>query len=162
MEETELPDPVKAPAGELVWIAGGEIDHVSVSIRFYGDDLAPEQVTKQLLCQPTVSYCKGDVLPSRRYRRIAKTGSWLLQTSKDETGTLEEKISRLLDCVSDDPAVWLDLKRFQPDIFCGLRLLEWNRGCSLSPELMRRLAERDLTLGLDIYYYNEQDEQMPD
>ena len=150
MDELNLPDPPALPEGELLRI-GGAIDRVTVSLRFFGDDLDPEQVTDLLGCRPTLSHRKGDILPSKRVRRIAKTGSWLLIIPEGETGTLEQKLSYLLDSVSADFAVWANLQRFQHDVFCGLFLEEWNRGGSLSPEIMRRLSERDLTLGFDIY-----------
>lgn len=150
MDGPELPDAPLIPSGEVVWI-GGDIDRVVVSLRFYGDDLDPERVTELLGCEPTQSYRKGDALRSKRCRRTAGTGSWRLEGPKDETGTLPEQIGRLLDSVSSDLLVWEDLTRFRPDVFCGLFLDAWNRGCSLPPELMQRLAERGLTLGLDIY-----------
>ena len=150
MNEQELPDPPEFPSSELIWI-GGEIDDVGVTLRFFGDDLDPQLLSKLLNCQPTDAHRKGDLLPSKRYRRIAKIGLWLFKISNDKEGALEEKISRLLDSVSEDLEVWRELKRFRHDVFCFLGLKDWNRGCSLSPELMKRLAERDLELGLDIY-----------
>jgi hypothetical protein len=95
------------------------------------------------------------------YRRIAKTGSWILDGAQDAAGDLEEKISRLLTSVSADPAAWSALAGYRKDVFCGLFLNRWNRGCSLSPELMRRLAERGLSVELDIYRGEEEAAQLP-
>ena len=157
MDELELPDPPTVPAGDVIWIAGGNFDRVNVTLRLFGDDLDPDQVSVQLGCKPTASYRKDDRLPSKRYRRIAKTGSWRLSSPEDEAGTLEEKLNRLLDSVSSDLKAWADLKQFEHDIFCGIRLDQWNRGGSLSPQLLARLAERDLTLQLDIYCIGEEE-----
>ena len=156
MVDEELTEPPELPSSELIWIGGG-IDEVSVTLRFFGDDLDPQLLSNSLKCHPTDSHRKGDLLASKRYRRIATTGMWLFKISKDEEGYLEEKISRLLDSVSEDLEVWRELKRFRHDVFCFLSLKAWNRGCSLTPELMRRLADRDLELGLDIYSADPED-----
>jgi hypothetical protein len=37
----------------MVYLAGGEIDETSVSLRFSGDTLDPDEITKLLDCQPT-------------------------------------------------------------------------------------------------------------
>ena len=35
---------------------GGKVDEATVSIRFFGDDLIPDELTKLLGCQPTEAY----------------------------------------------------------------------------------------------------------
>jgi Domain of unknown function (DUF4279) len=64
--------------GKVLCDAGGDVDETSVSLRFFGDDLDPDEISKLLNCQPTVGYRKGDVMPDSRRRKIAGTGSWLL------------------------------------------------------------------------------------
>ncbi len=130
------------PSGDVVSV-GGEIDRVKVSLRFGGDDLDPDDVSTLLGCQPTTSYRKGDSLPSQRSDRIAHTGLWLLKGAESE-GDLETQVSRLLDRIPAELTAWEALARFDGNIFCGLFLNDWNRGFSLSPELMQRLAERSL------------------
>ena len=49
------------PIGELTWIAGGEIDECSVSLRFFGNDLDPNLMTTIMGIDPTISYRKGDI-----------------------------------------------------------------------------------------------------
>ena len=148
------------PVGPFV-LVGGYVDRTSASLRFFDDDLDPEQVTRLLGCQPTHACRKGDLLPSKRYQRIAHTGSWRLQTPKGDERALEEQITSLLDKASDDLAAWEQLsKGARLDVFCGLHLKAWNRGFSLSPGLMRRLAERHLEVDFDIYCDSE-DEPEP-
>jgi len=68
---------------------------------------------------------------------------------------LDQAINQLLDELNPDPAVWKDLNRqFKCDLFCGLFLGEGggNEGFSLVPETLRRLAERGLEVGFDLYY----------
>jgi len=40
---------------------------------------------------------------------------------------------------------------FDGDVFCGLLLDGWNRGFELSPDLLIKLANRNLRIGFDIY-----------
>jgi hypothetical protein len=53
--------PPREPTGKTVYLAGGEVDKTSVSLRFSGDTLDPDEISKLLNCQPTDSYSKGDV-----------------------------------------------------------------------------------------------------
>src|SRR5947209_5931615 len=89
------------PVGPFIKV-GGYVDRTSACLRFFDDDLDPEQVTRLLGCQPTHASRKGDLLPSKRYQKIAHTGSWRLQTPEGDSRTLEEQIASLLDRVSDD------------------------------------------------------------
>ena len=68
---------------------------------------------------------------------------------------LEQAINQLLDGLNRDLAVWKDLShRFKCDMFCGLFLGEGggNEGFVLAPNTSRRLAERGLEIGFDLYY----------
>lgn len=65
-----------------------------------------------------------------------------------------DEVTRLLDSLPDDPAVWDRIHAIcgdGMDLFCGLFLESMNRGAVLSPELLRRIGERHLALSLDIY-----------
>jgi hypothetical protein len=151
----QKPPPPRAddvPADRLVAV-GGPVDQATVSLRLFGDDLDPDQISVSLGCEPTAARRKGDIIPDKRYHRVAPTGSWLLQDPVSSLA-IQEQVGRLLDRVTGDLAVWRDLKRrFRVDLFCGLFLEDWNRGFSLSPDLMRRLADRGLEVGFDIYGY---------
>ena len=144
----EPPPPVE-PVGEVIWI-GGSVDKTSASLRFTGDDLDLDSVSRLLSCVPTRVHRKGERLRSGRTRHLPSV--WLLNSPTATGQALEEKIAWLLDHVSSDLRVWEKLiEMSRADIFCGLHLKAWNRGFSLSTELMQRLAERHLTLEFDIY-----------
>jgi len=130
---------------------GGEIERVKVSLRFSGDDLDPDFISNLLGCQPTKSYRKGDILSSKRSSRVAHTGFWSLCDVEEDTNTLEMKVRRLLNRVSDHSAAWNSLSSFQGNVLCGVFIKDWNRGFSLSSELMQNLVERKLTIDFDIY-----------
>ncbi len=143
------PLPPEKPNAPLLRF-GGRVDKTTVTLRFFGDDLDPDEVTQLLRCQPTTASRKGEEMPGR-YHRVAKLGSWHLESDGD--GELEEQVDRLLDRLPDDLMVWQRLHALNPeaDLFCGLFLDAWNRGVELSPELLQRISERHLRLSLDIY-----------
>jgi len=145
--------PPREPTGKTVNLAGGEVDKTSVSLRFSGDILDPDEITNLLDCRPTHSYRKGDVLPDDRNSRIAQTGMWLLSGKKTGKISLENQIFELFSRLSDDLEIWRKLtSQYHSDLFCGLFMESWNRGIDFSPQLMAQISARGLTLDLDIYY----------
>lgn len=156
--EQPLRLPPQFPQGELVWVAGGEIDEVCISLRFFGDDLDPYQLTQLLGSESTGSYRKGDVLRGKKYDRVMPTGSWFLSTPRSATASLDAHINSLLDCVTSDLDIWRELtQKYDSDLFCGVWLFRWNRGVDLEPETLKRMADRRLRLGLDIYYIEKKE-----
>jgi len=129
--------PPQEPVGELVWVAGGAVDACSVSLRFFGDALDPDDVTQALGITPTGSYKKGDIFRGKRSDIIRQTGSWRYSVKKCAGVQLEDQINTLLDKCSSDLEVWQRLtKTFKADLFCGLWLKQWNRGLDFAPERM--------------------------
>jgi hypothetical protein len=149
----DLPDDSPDPVPPLIRV-GGPIDGCSASLRLFGDDLDPDVVTELLGAAPTTACRKSDV--TRLTTRTERQGKWLLSIDHQVGMTLEAVINELLDRVTGDLMVWAELTRqFKVDLFCGLHIKEWNRDLSFSPETLRRVAERGLELGLDIYYVEE-------
>ncbi|MDQ4682601.1 hypothetical protein C7E15_03045 [Stenotrophomonas maltophilia] len=133
-------------------------DHSLVTLRFFGDDLLPEEVSALLGATPTASHHKGQELrgnPSGTVR-IARTGSWQLDAERREPEDLDAQIFEILDQLTGDLAVWQALARFRPDLFCGLFMGSSNDGVSLSPRVLLALGERGIELGLDIYEADEE------
>ena len=129
--------------------------HKSVAtLRIFGDSLAPEEVSRVLGCEPTRSEFKGQVIrgPKTGRERIAKTGSWRLETTDREPEDLDSQIAELLAKTTQDIKVWESLSnRFEIDLFCGFFMNESNEGLSISPESLAALGKRGITLSLDIY-----------
>ena len=150
--------PPKKPVGELIWVAGGEVDECSVSLRFFGDNLDPDIITKTLDIAPTISYRKGDILRGKTYDKIQSTGSWRYRTQRHTDISLEDLIEKLFDRLTNDIAVWQDLtSKLQADLFCGLWLKRWNRSIDFKPSILMKIAERGLKIGLDIYFESDED-----
>ena len=145
--------PPDEPVGELVWVAGGEVDECSVSLRFFGDDLDPDAITEILGIHPTRSCRKGDIFHGEVYDRIEKIGRWLYSVKRCAGVSLEDQINKLFDQLPAELNVWRELTtRFRADLSCGLWLKRWNRAFDFSPETLRRIAERNLSIGWDIYF----------
>jgi hypothetical protein len=84
-------------------------------------------------------------------KRIARTGSWLLDYPVSANATVGEAIEALLTGLPADPSVWAALTaRFTVDLICDVSVNCVNRGFELPPELLGLLAQRGITLGFDI------------
>ena len=128
-------------------------DHSLITLRFFGDDLLPDEISALLGENPTASHHKGQELRGNQSGtvRIARTGSWRLSAPRREPEDLEAQIFEILDQLTGDLAVWQSLARFRPDLFCGLFMGSSNDGFSLSPRALLALGQRGIELGLDIY-----------
>ncbi|HGM7319353.1 TPA: DUF4279 domain-containing protein [Stenotrophomonas maltophilia] len=133
-------------------------DHSLVALRFFGDDLLPDEISALLGATPTVSHHKGQDLKGSQSGtvRIARTGSWRLSAPRREPEDLEAQIFEILDQLTGDLAIWESLARFRPDLFCGLFMGSGNDGVSLSPRTLLALGQRGIELGLDIYDAEEE------
>lgn len=147
-----MSDPHAGPAGDS-WAVGGGVDQCSASVRLFGDGLDPDGVTAALGASPTTACRKGDVTRLKVTTRVEPQGKWLLCLDGHGGAALDAVVNELLGRMTGDLSVWADLtSRFRADLYCGLHLEAWNRGLSLSPRTLRRVADRGLELGLDIYF----------
>lgn len=134
------------------WQTGGEIKKVSVSLRFIGDELNPDEVTSMLKCQPTKAFRKGNTIPDEKYQRTATTGGWILQSSLSDRENIEKHIIALFSSVSNEMHIWQYLTgRYRADLFIGIFMEDWNQGIELSSDLIKQITERHLKLSFDIY-----------
>lgn len=130
------------------------LQETAVSLRFFGDDLDPEQVTVALGHPPDAAIRRGEPWrPSRRGREVlARTGSWRREVPRRKPGDLDAQIVELLAPLTTDMTVWARLTNsFKADIFCGLFLGSPNEGDEISPQTLSAVGQRSLKLGLDIY-----------
>lgn len=130
-----------------------EIHETTMTLRFFGDDLEPDELTSRLGCQPSVGARMGEVWTTMRgTEKIARTGTWRLNANDRQPGDLDAHVTELLASLNEDLAVWKDLTaRFKADVFCGVWMKQSNEGASLSAETMMSLGGRGLALSFDIY-----------
>jgi len=131
----------------------GMISETAATLRFFGDDLDPDEITRFLGAEPTVGVRKGESwATSLDAEKISKRGSWRLQTARRQPGDLDGQIAELFAPLTTDLSIWRDLtKRYEADVFCGVFMLEGNEGLSLSPGILEALGSRGLVLDLDVY-----------
>ena len=132
----------------------GAFDHSEVTLRFFGDDLVPEEVSALLGASPTVSYQKGQELVGRNTGtvRIAKTGSWRLRATRREPEDVESQVFEILNQLTQDLGAWAVLaSRYEPDLFCGIFMRGTNDSLPLSARVLLALGQRGISLGMDVY-----------
>ncbi|MFN0103063.1 MAG: DUF4279 domain-containing protein [Bryobacteraceae bacterium] len=142
----------RAPEG-TVWF-GGDVDRFRISLSVRGEGLDPDVITSILQCQPT----------SVRFNQTAKlmdgtvisTGSqWTVDLRSEECDggiCIEDGVQLLLAKLTGDFDAWAELtKAYTVRFSCGLFLEAENRGFVFSPAVSRMVAERNLTIGFDIY-----------
>lgn len=130
-----------------------ELHKSAASLRVFGEDLDPDEVTALLGQPPTHSYRKGDIRVSRDGRQWPKRGGhWGRSVERRTPGDLDGQVEELLSGLTDDPAVWKTLsERFQADVYCGLFMKDGNEGIIIGARTLLALGWRNLELGFDIY-----------
>jgi hypothetical protein len=129
------------------------ISETHASLRFFGDDLNPGELTALLGGMPSTCASKGDVIRSGTTgrERIAKTGSWVVSVERRAPGDLDAQVEELLWPLSRDLSIWRSLGKYRPNLFVGLFLQESNEGIEISAYSLSSLAERGILLDLDVY-----------
>ena len=90
-----------------------EIARTTVTLRIFGDDLSPDEITRLLGVEPTACVRKGDVDSTKSGRNIvARSGSWRLAVDASAPGDLNAQISAVLAKLPDNLVVWCDLVDF--------------------------------------------------
>ena len=139
-----------------------EIGHSVATLRFFGDDLVPDEITAVLGSSPTASHLKGQELVGSKTgtERIAKTGSWRLRAAPREPADLEAQILEILGNLTPDLSIWATLSRYQPDFFCGFFMGSTNDGLPLSASTLLSVGQRGIALGLDIYDVGDKEDRV--
>lgn len=136
----------------------GAINLIRASLRIWGHDLDPDEITRLLGKEPHAVQWRGHPmrLPSGAEGRILSFSSWALRSDESSSGDLDVQVAQILDRTTDDLTVWRRIaSAHRMDLFCGFFLQSHNEGLSLSPGTLRDLGEREITLSLDIYGLEE-------
>jgi hypothetical protein len=127
---------------------------LSVTVRIAGDALDPTEITHLLGATPAFAARKGEQV-GRRHRTVTqRSGIWTYRLPNEPPADwdLDDAIAALLASLPGDVAIWRSLgQRFDTDVFCGFFMQRDNHGVELRPNTLALLAERGLTLELDIY-----------
>ena len=125
------------------------------TLRIYHDNLDPSRITRVLDIEPSQVQVKGQVVTGN-YSRVftPPIGGWFLTTedmvvSKDLRRHVDWILERLTG--KDELLKNLQAEGNWMDIFCLWLSTEGHGGPTLSPSIMRRLAELELEIGFDLY-----------
>jgi hypothetical protein len=123
-----------------------ELDRTIVSIRFSGQGLDPKELGEML------GFIEAETTKSTIKRLNSGNVIWSIRFEAKDTSSLEEKIEALLAIFTKEIYAWIHAtENVKAEIFCGLFLDSWNQGFSLTPNLIREIADRNLEIGFDIY-----------
>ena len=131
-----------------------QIEKSVATLRIFGDDLLPDEISKFLDCQPTKSQIKGEVVRGHKTGRehTTKIGMWRIEATDSVPENLDAQVAELLNKLPQDLAVWSKLKeRFEINFFCGLFMEKTNESVSLTSATLLSLGVRGIELSLDIY-----------
>jgi len=135
-----------------LWQTGGRVTNAKLSLRIFGDDLVPKDISALLQCVPTHAFKKNDVVPDDKYHRVAPIGSWILKGRLSSENDINAQILYLFSMVTDDLNVWQSInEKYDTGLFCGIFMDDWNEGIELSSEVLNKISERRLKLEFDIY-----------
>ena len=123
------------------------------SLRIFGDDLEPEEVTRLLGHSPSRSWRKGEIQISKSGHSFTRrSGAWLLDVDPTEPEDVNGQVAKLLGMLTNDDTAWSQVTgRFEVDLFCGWFMGTSNEGVSVSPSTMSALGRFGIELSLDIY-----------
>lgn len=139
---------------QVIAEVGGPIDEVNVTLAFYGEGLEPDEITRILGVEPTRSHRRGDRIGPKS--QPFPKGAWLLTEHGRDAETAEVIIDRVLKRLPEDVEIWRDLRtRYDIQLRFGLHMTGWNKGFSILPEQVTRIAELGASMEFDIYAYDE-------
>jgi len=131
-----------------------EVRESRATLRFFGEDLDPNEITRLPGKKPTIAERRGEVLrnPKGGGERVLARGSWRLRATDISPANLDRQIDELLHGATTDCSAWQDLsRRCEADVFCGSFLKEGSGEIPISPETSRRIGERGPTIVLDVW-----------
>lgn len=131
----------------------GHLHHSEATLRVFGDDLNPDEVSALLGAEPTYKCRKGDARTLTSGRVIVeRRGSWRLSASRREPENLDGQVLDVLGQLTQNLEVWRKLSNsYDVDLFCGVFMESSNDGLPLSPVALLALGERGIRLELDIF-----------
>jgi hypothetical protein len=128
-----------------------DIDRLEIELRVTGDELDPERVTRMLGVNPTIAARRGEAIDVGGVPVMQRTGIWSYALPASPEWELGDAIDTLLERLPHDPALWESLAGWATvAVVCGLYIHDVDRVASLTPDTLARLAERRLSLSLQI------------
>lgn len=132
----------------------GQVE-VELELRVMGRDLEPQEVSRLLELEPTISHKRGDDRTGKAAKSSSEysEGLWAWGPSLAEIEPLAEHVRALVDVLEPKIAVLQHLRNLglRMDIFIGIFGSDNNFGFTMSPELLEKLGRLDIDLDFDVY-----------
>ena len=129
----------------------GGLARSRATLRVFGDDLQPADITALLGAEPTTARARGDRNDGPG-PALWRTGSWRLSADDAEPADPDAQIAQILGQLTPDLAIWQSLgARYRIDLFCGWFMDELNEGVRLAAATLLALGERGIVLDMDLY-----------
>ena len=131
-------------------------DNIEITLIFLSDDLDKNEITNLIEHLPTNSWNASEVLEigSAKKMIVAETGKWYLKHNTIAS-KIDDGISSLLNSLCQDMDVWNILSnKYNGFIEISAYQHLWNHSYYLKPEVLNKLAKRNLGLNFDIYNIN--------
>ena len=131
----------------------------SVALRFFGDDLEPDEITAVLGIQPTESHRRGDIRRTRSGRAIGewREGAWLYKEKSDDVESIEEALASFVQKLSESKEKIRSIS-CRPDVsLADISSAEFGNSdrqfpsIGLNLNLLEALAEMGLEFGWTFY-----------
>lgn len=116
----------------------------TASLRIFGKDLQPIDVTCVMGREPDLSFKQGQpiVLPDGRIGREATFGMWSISADTSSAVNLNDQIEQLLTSVTSELSDRHRLgQKYSIDLFCGIFVPDENRGIALESATLLRLGQ---------------------
>ncbi|MEM1116280.1 MAG: DUF4279 domain-containing protein [Bacteroidota bacterium] len=127
---------------------GGERTVTRLSLRFFGVDLDPEEITRCLTVEPTRFGRRGDVVRNIHTGHSLRDQGFWVHDVEYNVNAPDRLVRSFLDSLPDDLAVWRRLTESNDaDLLCSSGWRTDHGTVWLSPEALGAIAERGLYFG---------------
>ncbi len=128
------------------------VHKTTVSLRFSGGE-SHDEITSILGVNPSRIERKGEPRVHAK-TKINESSCWIYSTNFISPGNLNAQIAEIFEKTTKDKKAWLSLaKKYDAHLFVGLFHEEINEEIGLSAETLKNIADRNLKIYFDIYYY---------
>ncbi|TAL31509.1 MAG: DUF4279 domain-containing protein [Alphaproteobacteria bacterium] len=124
---------------------------LEIFLRFFGDTLIPDEVTKILGCSPTDIGTKGDKVTEDGGRTYPRhTGKWILEVPPQSPFNADQQINAVLGKLPSDLEIWRTLRsrfKLELDLLLVLRSgVDRNNDLLISSGTLEALGQREIEL----------------
>ena len=129
-------------------------NHISFIICDF--ECLPEEITKQVGIEPTNTWLKDELRAVGKGKVKIRENTWDLESELPLTDSVERHLLHLLDKLTPHKKIINELgKKYYVEFSCGLDFYEFNPGINLDNNIIKRIAELNAKLDLDMYCLGE-------